>query len=322
MMLRSMLRPGARLAGADNTARCYRFLYNARVRTGVYEDYTEGYYETGDESYEQAQRKQLERLLDLARVTAGDRVLDIGCGNGTLLAAAERRGCEALGLTISSENIAVCQNKGLRVRFCNYRDISKRLPPEAFDAVILNGSTEHFVTEADNLAGRAKQVREEMFHQLSWALKPGGRIVITCIHFRQPVDFRAAHRHPLVQRPLSREFYTSVLLHFYSGWYPQDGDYIAAAAANGLSVELNYDATEHLRRTSLDWRERVRHAERTRRYWRLFADSVWQEFRDDPSYVFIIALYRLFKVWGWQFSPDESGQSPMVHRWLVFSKPQ
>lgn len=317
----SLLLRTHRLTGADNTARCYRFFYNARVRTGVYEDYTEGYYEHGDETYEQAQHDQLERLLDLAGATAGDRVLDVGCGNGTLLAAAKRRGCDALGLTISDENVDVCAHKGLRAMLCDYRDISKRLPRAAFDAIILNGSTEHFVTEEDNLAGRAREVRQEMFRQLCWALKPGGRIVITCVHFRRPVDFRDANRHPLYHRPFSTEFYTSVLLRFYSGWYPQDGDYLAAAAANGLITELNYDATEHLRRTSAHWRERVRRAEKTSRYWRLFADSLWQEFRRDPDYVFIILLYRLFKVWGWQFTPDDTGASPMIHRWLAFRAP-
>ena len=145
--------------------------------------------------------------------------------------------------------------------------------------------------------------------------------MITCVHFRRPADFHKAHAHPLRHAPGSPEFYTSVLLHFYSGWYPYDGDYITAAADHGLVNELNYDATEHLRRTSMDWRERVRVAEKTLGYWKLFADSLWQEFRDDPEYVFIILLYRLHKVWGWQFSASGEGESPMVHRWLMFRKP-
>ena len=56
-------------------------------------DLTDGMYE-GDpgRSYEAAQARQAEVLLDRAEVGAGSRLLDIGCGYGRILRAAEGRG--------------------------------------------------------------------------------------------------------------------------------------------------------------------------------------------------------------------------------------
>lgn len=49
-------------------------------------------------------------------VAPGTRVLDIGCGDGTLLAALrDKRGCDARGMEIEPGNVAECVAKGLPV---------------------------------------------------------------------------------------------------------------------------------------------------------------------------------------------------------------
>jgi len=49
-------------------------------------------------------------------VAAGARVLDVGCGDGTLLAALrDEHGCDARGMEIVPHNVAECVAKGLSV---------------------------------------------------------------------------------------------------------------------------------------------------------------------------------------------------------------
>src|SRR4051794_8265907 len=106
-------------------------------------DLTEGIYAGESCSFEQAQANQHRYLLDQVRCRPGSRLLDIGCGYGTLLAEARRRGAAPVGITISPEQARHGRRSGLDVRFHDYR----ALGPEwhgAFDAIVANGSAEHF----------------------------------------------------------------------------------------------------------------------------------------------------------------------------------
>jgi len=72
-------------------------------------------------------------------IAPGSRVLDLGCGDGTLLSGlVERKQVEAIGVEISQDMIVQCLHKGLSVYqadidrgLCQWDDLS-------FDSVILN----------------------------------------------------------------------------------------------------------------------------------------------------------------------------------------
>jgi cyclopropane-fatty-acyl-phospholipid synthase len=104
----------------------------------------------GDESDTQvlaaAQRRKILYHLDQARVVAGSRLLDVGCGWGSLLAAAthERGVGHAVGLTLSPDQAEYVASLGLartEVRLEDWRDHDAGA---GYDAIVSVGAFEHF----------------------------------------------------------------------------------------------------------------------------------------------------------------------------------
>ena len=59
-------------------------------------------------------RSDIELIAEL--VPKGSRVLDLGCGNGELLALLQReRGCSGYGIEIDDANVLACEQRGVNV---------------------------------------------------------------------------------------------------------------------------------------------------------------------------------------------------------------
>ena len=80
----------------------------------------------------------VEPLLETAAITAGDRVLDVGCGPGNLAAAAAGRGASVVGADLSPVMVAMAQSRHPELEF--HQADAERLPfPDGtFDAVLAN----------------------------------------------------------------------------------------------------------------------------------------------------------------------------------------
>jgi cyclopropane fatty-acyl-phospholipid synthase-like methyltransferase len=117
------------------------------------EDFTEGMY-NGNPSreYFEAQRAQHDYLLNQVNCSHGSRILDVGCGNGGLLQAAEERMSEAEGVTISPVQVKKCRAKGLNVFHRDYVTIGDEWKGK-YSGLVANGSLEHFVTPRDAFEG-------------------------------------------------------------------------------------------------------------------------------------------------------------------------
>jgi SAM-dependent methyltransferase len=101
-------------------------------------------------------------VLDLLKPQAGERILDLGCGDGALTRELVGAGAEVVAVDASAEMIAAAVALGLDARVA---DATALTFEREFDAVFTNAVL-HWVRDADAaIAGVAR------------ALKPGGRFV-------------------------------------------------------------------------------------------------------------------------------------------------
>ena len=101
-------------------------------------------------------------VLELLDPKAGERILDLGCGEGTLTEKIAAAGTAVLGVDISPEMLAAAKARGLAVRAVS----AEALPfDREFDAVFSNAVL-HWVQDHDAMLAGVHR-----------ALKPGGRFV-------------------------------------------------------------------------------------------------------------------------------------------------
>lgn len=101
-------------------------------------------------------------VLELLNPQPGERILDIGCGDGTLTERIVRAGAVVIGVDASEVMVAEARARGLDARWVD----AERLPFEReFDAVFSNAAL-HWVRNHDAMLAGVRR-----------ALVPGGRFV-------------------------------------------------------------------------------------------------------------------------------------------------
>lgn len=301
---------------AANVRRCYHLTGISRI-AGV-EDYTEGIYHGDPQAdYHEAQRRQHAYLLDELKAGPGFRLLEIGCGLGTLMAAARARGCQPTGVTISEDQHAVCRAKGLDVLLADYRALPKQWKG-AFDGIVVNGALEHFCQPGDAIGGRQDHIYENMFRIFSELLDPASpsrRVVTTALHFRgspvAPVKFL---RSPLLQLFDRRGFHFAILHRGYGGYYPVAGQ-LERCASRFFRLVREVDGTQDYGFTAEDWLKMFRRALN-----RGFGKALLRHFLHDPVHSFWFAASFLGPASQlWQFRGDPTPVQHFRHTWEAVS---
>lgn len=280
-------------------------------------DYTEGIYH-GDSTvaYEQAQLDQIRYVLDEVRCTAGTRILDVGCGNGTLLDEVRKRGAAGVGITVSPEQVARCHRRGLDARLLDYKDIGCDLT-HRFDAVVANGPIEHFVQPGDAAKCNADLIYRHMFetfHRMIDPSSPIRRLINTTIHFIRNPRPEALLGSPWRYRWGSNEFHYAWLARSFGGFYPAIGQ-LERCAGGRFAMLKSVDGTLDYHLTSEEWLRRIRAALRARTGLAILLKSLPFVARHPQQALTMLFTMLVTESWNWQFRGSEPPTRLLRQTW-------
>jgi trans-aconitate methyltransferase len=145
----------------------------------------------------------------------GERILDLGCGDGQLTAKIVAAGAQVVGVDASQAMVENALGKGVDARLCNAVALSFN---SEFDAVFSNAAL-HWVRDQDAMLAGVKR-----------ALKPGGRFVAEMGGHGNVAAI-------LVALTAVLERYGCADLEDSVNYYPTPKGYSAQLAAHGFSVE-------------------------------------------------------------------------------------
>lgn len=232
--------------------------------------YTCAYWKEGTRSLEEAQANKIEHVCRKVRLSAGESVVDIGCGfGGFMFYAAERYGVSVTGVNTTTEQVAwvgeEIRRRGLHHRLIAVEaDFRDAFGP--FDKVVSIGVLEH--------AGR-DQLKDVIRSHADF-LRPAG---LGMLHFIGHVGRR------------DTEFFIREHV-FPGGWIPSLADVIVAMEECGLEVVDIENLRRHYAPTLDVWAERFdrnwgriaaldpgKFNERFRRIWRTYLVGCAEMFR-------------------------------------------
>ena len=210
--------------------------YSAWLDTSM--TYSSARFASTKDSLEDAQRRKIATMLDRLDLREGQRLLEMGCGWGSLAIEAAKRGANVVGLTLSKEQKAWAEQKAakaglahrIEIRLQDYRETA-----EAFDAVV----------SVEMVEAVGQRWWPAYLDCIARNLKPGGRAALQFIAMRHDIFERYARNPDFIQTYI-----------FPGGLLLDEPSFEGLAAERGLSWGdrdgFRLDYAETLKR----WRER------------------------------------------------------------------
>ncbi|MFK4142646.1 class I SAM-dependent methyltransferase [Streptomyces filamentosus] len=190
------------------------------------------------ESLVSAQHRKIDRLLDLAGVGAGTRLLEIGTGWGELALRAAARGTRVTTLTLSAEQAVLARERIAAAGLTDRVDVQLRDYRDAeghYDAVV----------SVEMIEAVGADYWPVYFTALRRALAPGGRIALQAITMGHQQMLHTAATHTFISKYV-----------FPGGLIPSREAIAEHSAAAGLRTLADNGYGEHYAETLRLWRER------------------------------------------------------------------
>ena len=144
-------------------------------------------------------RDDIEEIVKI--IPPNSRVLDVGCGEGELLAALEKKGCDARGIEIDQQKVSACLQKGLSVMQGDADIDLAHYPDNGFDYVVLTNTL---------------QVTKYPDRILKDMLRIAGKVVVSIPNFgywKNRWQLLISGRMPVTKK-LSYEWFETPNIHF------------------------------------------------------------------------------------------------------------
>jgi cyclopropane-fatty-acyl-phospholipid synthase len=238
---------GSQAENKKNIAHHYD-LSNAFYRLWLDEDmvYTCGYFHDWSDSLDTAQANKLDMVCRKLRLKAGETMLDIGSGWGSLACHAARHyGVNVVGVTLSEEQIAFAREKAQRLGLADkvmfeFKDYALMEGRDRFDKISSVGMFEAIgVSHFDTYFGAVRRL-----------LKPGGLY----LHHAITRPGKGA----TIRRAKKRPEFAALTRYIFPGG---ELDYlwrtIAGLEAHGFEVRDVEGWREHYQRTCRLWHDRL-----------------------------------------------------------------
>ncbi|WP_406864715.1 cyclopropane-fatty-acyl-phospholipid synthase family protein [Streptomyces sp. HUAS MG47] len=186
----------------------------------------------------QAQHRKIDRLLDLARVGPGTRLLEIGTGWGELAVRAAARGARVRTVTLSEEQRTLAveriaragQSERVTVELRDYREVDGQ-----YDAVV----------SVEMIEAVGAEYWPAYFGALRDRLAPGGRVALQAITMPHARMLATARTHTWISKYV-----------FPGGLIPSREALAEQSAAAGLRIAADTGYGDHYAETLRLWRER------------------------------------------------------------------
>lgn len=214
-----------------------------RLWLGDTMNYSCAYFEKDSATLDEAQKDKNSYILRKLNLKPGMKILDIGCGWGSLITeAAQKYDADCTGITLSEEQYRWCTdmldekklNEKARVRIMDYRELAKS--GWQFDRIVSVGMLEHVGREnyplfMDSINSVLKQKGVALLHYISslgeypgnaWIKKyifPGGMIP----SLREIIDMAGDRNFYIYDVESLRRHYVKTLLCWYDSFEKQLG---------------------------------------------------------------------------------------------------
>jgi cyclopropane-fatty-acyl-phospholipid synthase len=236
----------------------------------------------------QAQRDKHKWVLSGIEFKPGDRVLDIGCGWGPMLAVIREQSGRGVGFTISDLQVQYCRNRGLVVYSEDWKDADV-IQYGQFDGIVSIGAFEHFCSPEEFKKGIQERIYKQFFSFCHHVLKEGRKLFLQTMTWGYKVP-ELDEINPDAPHDLYHHRIRGAILGLSSWWPPSSEEQIVEIAAPYFDYIESNSGREDYAQTFFEWHKRWREVPLMERW--MIDVKTYLKYFASPGFIKIMKNYK------------------------------
>ena len=245
--------------------------------------YSCAYWKSSNETLEQAQQNKINHIIKKLNLRPGHKVLDIGCGWGSMcFSIAKQSECEVTGITLSRNQYEYCKKRAKELGIdnqCNFELLDYRQLKGKFHRVVSVGMLEHV----------GRKFYKTYFKKIKDLMTDDGLGLIHTIGSTDP----KGPPQPFIQKYI-----------FPGGLVPSGSDLINAIEKTGLILSDMESLIHHYDKTLKSWLDRFlsnkekakrKYSERFCRMWEFYLAATSSAFHYRDLLVYQLQIVKNFQ---------------------------